>query len=134
MISNDDVYLAKLIGAGLPHALIAARLGISVEEVGKRWERMREEVILAKANGHGMLCEQYNVLCSQYQLLGESLKIVAAALGNTMPTEELKLLIVRDQEQTLKNLTQSCIILRPFVPIDPAASLEEHLKATREGN
>jgi len=113
---------------------IATRLNISAVEVEKRWKRIREGTLAAEENGHTQLCQQYAVLCHQYQLLGESLKIISHAISDELNPEELAILVVDDKEQTLDNLRRNAIILRPFKPVDPAQSLQEHLEAKQKSN
>lgn len=130
---DDAKVLIKLMKAGTSPHIIAAKLGISVDEVKRRWADL--QILAQEASGHGDLVMQYNLLCHQYQLLGESLKIVAKALGNAVPPHELREMIVPgDVDLTFKNLTEKCIILKSFAPQDPEESLRVHLKRTAEGN
>lgn len=126
---TDETYLLKLKMAGISSASIAQRLGITKEEVERRWQLLQKKMEAMQKSGHQGLINQFTLLCGQYQLMGESLKIIAGALGNEVSTEELKAAIVPDAEKTLENL-RSFIILRPFVPISP----EESFKRMLEGN
>lgn len=126
---TDETYLLKLMTAGVPADTIAKRLGITPEEVHQRWALLQEKMKALQKSGYQALVDQFTMLCAQYQLLGESLKIIAGALGNEVSPEEVKASIVANPEQTYQNLAQY-IILHPFVPVSP----EESLKRTLEGN
>lgn len=130
----DDAYLIKLVGAKMPIHMIAMRVGATVAEVEARWKELQAVAHAAQESGHQNLCNQVAVLAHQYQLVGESLKILAGAVGASMSPAELRPLITADPEQTLENLFKHCIILKPFTPVDPVESLERHLKQVREGN
>lgn len=129
-ISEDEKYLIKLKGAGFLNSAIAKKLGISESDVERRWKELESKFDSATASGYSAFCDTVTVMAHQYQLLGESLKIVASALGDRLTEKELDALVVPDREQTLKNLRHNCIILRPFIPVTP----EESLKRTLQGN
>ncbi len=133
-MSNDDIYLVKLLGAKFKIPVIAAKMGMTVEQVEQRLKQIREKTIVEQASGYLALCNQFTVMAHQYQLLGESMKIISRALANQMDSSELKALITADPEQTLENLTKSCIILKPFIGVDPEKSLQEHLKSIQKSN
>ena len=130
---NVDTHklLIKYKKAGIPDHIIAARMNISVNEVRRQWEGLQ---MLAKEVdcGYGDLTLQFNILCHQYQLLGESLKILADAITNRATPEEVEKAV--KSSDPVKNLFTSFIILRPFVPVDPAQALEEATKKIQEGN
>lgn len=130
---TDAKVLIKLKAMGMSSFDIAAKMGLTVEQVDTMWAEL--QVLAKEQNGHGDLVAQYNHMCHQYQLLGESLKIVAMCVHAAMPPSEIRALIVpNDVNATVKNLCEQCIILRPFVPQNPEDSLREHLKRTAEGN
>lgn len=132
---TDDNLLIKYKTARIKDDVIASKLGISVEEVNLRWNQLVEIANQSKANGHEDLCVQFNTLSLQYQLLGESLKIVGAALGDVLPMSEVSKLIVEgNKAQTLKNLSEQCIILRPFTPVNPVEALEAATQAIQQSN
>lgn len=130
IVTEDDRYLIKLKGAGFTHASIAVKLGISEAEVEQRWKDIENAFIAGNSSGYMAICDHVTVMAHQYQLLGESLKITAEFLSNRMSEQELGQLVVKDREQTLKNLRSQCIVLRPFVPL----TAEESIKKTLEGN
>ena len=131
---SDLGMLLKYKEAGFSDAAIGAKLGMTEDEVKVKWAELLQISQQRNVSGYVDLTVQFTVLCHQYQLLGESMKIVAGALGNMMPPNEIKALITADPEQTFKNLSTSCIILRPFVQVDPEQSLQESLKKVAEGN
>jgi len=132
---NDDNLLIKYKSAGVKDSVIAAKLGIAIAEVASRWKRLVEVANLPPDNGREALHTQFNTLAIQYQLLGESLKVIAAALGDTMPPSEIAELIVEgDAAQTLKNLNTRCIVVKPFTPVDPVQALEQATQIIQQSN
>jgi hypothetical protein len=134
---GDDAILTKYKLAKVSDDRIAAKLGLSVEQVNQRWERILDRASRMTESGYGHLVNQFGILCHQYQLLGESLKPIAEALGNIMPLEEVERLIVGKAEDvalTLKNLARSCIILRPFTPVNPVEALEQQTENIQRSN
>lgn len=130
----DDHYIVKCMSARMPAPKIAAKLGISVQELEKRWAAIQKEVDANLSNGYYALSEQFNVFCSQYQLLGESMKLLAHALGGAMSDQDLKNLITVDPEITFQNLRKLAIVLNPYQFTDPSKALEEELKRLQKGN
>lgn len=124
----DDKYMLRLKSAKVSDKVIAAKLGITEDELQKRWAKMVAELSTALTSTYGLLVDQITVMANQYQLLGESLKIVCNAVGNQLSREELEALVVDNREQTLANLRDNCIILRPFEPVDPKKALEDSLR------
>jgi len=114
---TDDNYLIKMKTAQKPDAVIAAKMGITVEEVNRRWDRILADLKLCQENGYNALCDQFTMMANQYQLLGGSLKIMAGVIGSVINSDELDKLVTNNAEETLKNLRAHCIILRKFVPM-----------------
>lgn len=131
---NDDGMLLKYKEAKFTDEVIAKKMGITPEEVQRRWETLVTKSKEANRAGYFDLCEQYRILCQQYQLLGESLKIVAGALGEAASSEAIRSQITKDPEETLRNLCRSFIILKPFTPADPEKMLEETIRQSTSGN
>jgi len=115
-MSPLDHYLIKLKGARLADEAIAARLGWTLPQVQQRWIEIQESVQRQRANGYIRLAQCFEELCLQYQLVGNSLRVIAAGLGQAMPEEEIKALIRADPAETLKNLTTQAIVLKVFAP------------------
>ena len=126
--TTNDTYIIKLKGLGWTHANIAKKLGMREADVDARWKDIEAAYITGQASGYAAFCDHYTIMCHQYQLLGESLKITAGFLGSRMLDSELDKLIVEDWAQTLKNLKDFCVVLRPFVPITPAESAQKALQ------
>ena len=115
---SDDGYLIKLKSLGIPDKQIAAKLGLSLGEVERKWDQLVRETACRTANGYIELCEKFNNMALQYQILGDSLKIVGGMLGEIMREDEIRALITSHPEDTLKNLLMKAIVLRPFVSPD----------------
>lgn len=131
---SDESLLIKYKTSGMPDDMIAARMGITVAQVNKRWESVLARGKDMVANGYAELCEAFTTLAHQYQLVGHSLEAISTALSNIMPPEELRQLIDKDPERTLRNLSTFCIILRPYVPVNPVDALQVQLKETQKNN
>lgn len=131
---SDESLLIKYKTSGMPDDVIAARMGISIAQLNKRWESILARSKDMVANGYAELCEAFTVLAHQYQLVGVSLENVSTALSNIMPPEEIKQLIDKDPDKTLRNLSAFCIVLRPYVPADPLDALQVQLKKTQNNN
>ena len=134
MNTSDDAWLIKYKQVGLSDKVIAQKLGVPLEEIQQRWKDLMDQSARLNQAGYDNLAAQYHTLCGQYQLMGESLKLVAMALSDVAPIDEIRMAIVSDPEKTLMNLTQSFIILRPCRQVDPSIALEESLKRTQAGN
>ena len=126
-ITEDDKYLMKLKLQGWLDCNIARKMGITEDQVKERWNSIQTLLAAGHASGYAALLDHFTVLCHQYQMLGESLKIVAAALGNQVTEKQLSSLVEDNREHTVKNLMGSCIILHPFIPITPEESLKNTL-------
>jgi len=131
---TDDGYLFKLKAGNVPDAMIAKKLGVSVEEMERRWTRILADLKMSEENGYNALCDQFTIMANQYQLLGGSLKIMAGVIGSVMSSKELEALIPlaaeEDRKIVLDSLKKNCIILRRYTPI----SAEELLKQVTAGN
>jgi len=133
-IIDTDKLLVKYKTAGQPDHIIAAKLGIPVDEVKKRWAEL-ETLAKEMDCGYIALSTQYNILCQQYQLLGESLKIIANALGNRMTIAEVnQILCSAGPGEAATKVISSAIVLRPFKGIDPIESLKESTQKIQQGN
>lgn len=131
---DDYQMLVKYKNSKMPDDLIAKRLGWSVEKVNNVWTALLKQAEEIKGTGYDDLRKQWWIMCQQYELIGESMKIIGGALQNVMPAPELTELITNNKEETFKNLTSRCLVLRPFTFVDPIASLEEHLKRVQKSN
>lgn len=130
MLNNNDVWIVKYKSLGWPSAKIAKKFGgeWTAKDVDERWAAIQMEAQACTANGYGALVDKFTVMANQYQLLGDTMKYIGMALGNTISSEELKKLIVPgDTDATVKSLLEHCIILRPFFafPSPPAQVVAE---------
>lgn len=114
-LSDSDTYLIKLKALRLSNEKIAEKLGIHPNEVERRWQSLSATLVAATDSGYANLCDRFSILCAQYQLVGESLKEIARALGESVSVETLRNMISTDPEETLQRL-KGLIILKPYVP------------------
>lgn len=131
---TDMALLVKYKNAGMSDAVIASKLGLKEAQVREKWLELLQLSETASSAGYLDLSQQFTIMAHQYQLLGESMKIIATALSDRMGMDEIKGLITSDPKQTLKNLWESSIILKPFVAVDVNKSFEESRKRDAEGN
>lgn len=124
---TDELLILKYKMAGMSEKAIAAKLGITEEEVVKRLTSVIDRFSNSAENGYGQLTTAYLRLCNQYQLVGDSLKEVARALGNTASSEEVRVCLSSNPEESLQKLLSSFIILHPFRPLTNAELLSEHI-------
>lgn len=131
---TDDFILIKYKQAGLPDDVIAAKMGITVQEIQKRWDTLLEESRKTQVNGYDEITTQFNALCFQFQLLGEGLKHIGNGLASVRNSDNLKAHFsqkrkLTDQEISLiEEICQSFIVLSPYKAIDPSESLREAFK------
>lgn len=122
---QDDIYLLKLLGAGLPLRTIAKKLGRTEEWVKDRWEALVRQGEERQKSGIMALGDQFSVLAHQYQLVGESLKIVALALANEMPANEIEAMIDGDPKASAERIRTKAIVLRPFAFQPPEGKIPD---------
>lgn len=120
---QDLHYVAKLKHLGWDDAKIADKMGTTVEKLDREWKQAIAHSERLLTSGYADLCEQFRTLCGQYELLGESLKIISGALGNSVTPDEL--IKVVGSEELANKLIGSYIILRPFASVNPQVSLEK---------
>lgn len=127
-MNQTDAYMVKMISAGKTNEQIAAKLGMTPLQVSVRWEKIKAEAEANQTNGYYSLCDKFTVLVNQYQLMGETLKVIAFALGQVVPEEELVKIITSNPEETLKNLKTKTIILRAYIepPMEVPPSLSSN--------
>lgn len=133
-ISNDS-YIARMFLSGRPAHITAAKLGMTVEEVNKRWAEIKNQATEVPANGLKELRDHQLLLLDQFALLGTSMAIVSNAINNTVSLEELKHIIAaKPPGSDLADwLMKQLIVLKPFALPSPEKMLEDH-RNTVKGN
>ena len=133
---GDDQYLVKCKQTGLKNEVIAEKMGITPDEVERRFRQLIQIADQIQSNGWVDFQNQFTVLCTHYQLLGESLKAIAQGLQPLTPSEIEHHLAgsSEDIKRSLESLTQNCIILKKFIPVDPIQALEEQTRSIQESN
>lgn len=122
---TPEAYMAKLKQAGWSNQRIAERLGWTEEQVAARWEEIFASSVSKLESGYIHLVQHFNNLSLQYNLLGESLKILGAALDQ-VPLEELRRVFAEiPQEQAAPEyISENFMVFRKFIPPDISAGLE----------
>jgi len=133
-VLTDDALIVKYKSMGMTNARISCKMGIPTEEVERRWRRIVTTVQSHQRSGTTALVDQMRTTVLQYQLVGESLKVLTDAFANAITPSELRALISDDPEQTVQNLFNNCILLRPFIPSNPADALLESQQKQEAGN
>lgn len=113
-MSEDDQYLAKCMAAKIPVKTLSQKLGVSEEEIWKRWEGILHESNQIMLSGRADLELSFSQLCSAYQSVGEGLKVVAGALASAATAQEVRKVIAGAKGDVAEALISSFIILRPF--------------------
>lgn len=129
---RDDYYLAKMKQAGATDQDIAAKLGLSPEEVRRIWADMIRLKDNLEESGYLKLSEQFNLLCAQYNLVGSSLKFVAGAFANAYTPSELREIIAAcPKDRDLADyLMGKCIPLKPYLAVQsPVEDMNATLSA-----
>lgn len=128
-MTNETKYLFKLKSAGWTDAKIARKLGWTEAQVQQHLLSAVADFQQEMENGYASLKELFTTLCCQYQLVGESLKVLAGAIGDALSAEEIEALWEADPKKMAAKLRTHCIPLRPFAPPDP-----EPPRSAEEGN
>jgi hypothetical protein len=124
---TDDTYIIKLKQGQVPDHIIAARLGISVNEVRRRWDALVKVSGASRSTGMTDLWQICVNSSEQIKLLGSSLWMITTALGNPATPEEVSIAIQSCPEGTdlAVHLLSKFIVLRAYVPPPPEAMMEE---------
>lgn len=124
-MSETDMYIIRLKGLRWPDNKIASKMGMTEDELEKIWKRIQNEASAILQNGYGTFCDAFSNMALQYQTLGESLKMIATAVGNRATFDDIeKALKALKLDPVLSTaiaseLVNTFIILRPFIPITP---------------
>src|SRR5918992_5706679 len=98
-MTEDQITISKYKSLGKSNNWIAAKMGWKPERVEKEWKEITAKANQVLTTGFEKLCYHFQLLCQQYSLVGESLKVIATALDNTMPDDELRELIKEDPNE-----------------------------------
>lgn len=118
--THDEQYILRLKGLNWTDDRIGEKMGIPSSEVTRIWKELLSRTQNQIATGYVQLADFYNNLANQYKLLGESLNVLAQAVGNQASSETLKTFLNSHQIETLLN---NYIVLNKFVPPTPSDSL-----------
>jgi|YNPMSStandDraft_1061717.scaffolds.fasta_scaffold00227_36 hypothetical protein len=110
----DVAYISKYKRAGWSNHMIASKLGITEEEVEIVWRCLQSAEKELAASGYKDLLELVNLTAEQFKGLGLMLRTIVESIGDRMDPVELSSLITDDKSQTLKNLMEKAIVLKPF--------------------
>lgn len=126
---TTESYLIKLKNLGLEDSVIAGKMGISVGEVRQRWAELLTAAQSIQHSGYTDLVRQFTALAKQYELLGQHLKILAFALDDHMPVNEIGSMISEAAKSMdpVAYIMSRCIILKPFTPKSAEESLQEDI-------
>lgn len=127
---TTESYLIKLKNLGLEDSVIAGKMGISVGEVRQRWAELLTAAQSIQHSGYTDLVRQFTALAKQYELLGQHLKIIAFALDDHMPMEDIGKIIAESAQSTdpVVYIMSRCIILKPFISKSPEESPREDIE------
>jgi hypothetical protein len=114
-LTETDAYIAKCIACGVNPKRIGAKLGMTAQQVNKRWEEIVRYSTENQSSGYNDLVTSWVNLCQQYQSMGESMKAFGSAIDAPMTTEEIGALVTNNREETIRNLREKAIVLKPYV-------------------
>lgn len=119
---TDTSYLVRLKRKGKSDEFIAAKMGMSLEEVRDCWDKLCQEATVERDNGLMELKQVVLILSNQFQLLGQSLGLLSGVLDNTVAPEDLRNVIKSCPVGTdlSVHLCAKLIVLRPFELPTPA--------------
>jgi hypothetical protein len=123
---TDDAYLVRLKRKGKSDEFISAKMGLTLEEVRRKWAGLVEMASVKPESGQSELRQVGLVLSQQLQLLGQSMGIFLQALASDYEPSDLRALIdscPAGQDLAAYLLTKT-IILRPFSMPTPAQLME----------
>lgn len=119
MPSENDQYLIKLKTQNIPNKMIAAKLGMTEDEVEQRWVSLVSTASSLTTNGYAKLAELFNNIALQYQSLGQGVNIMGGALANPCTESELIDLMSATPQESARNILANCIVLRRFTAPNP---------------
>jgi hypothetical protein len=112
---TEDGYLAQLKSLGKDDDFIAAKLGLPIQEVRKRWRALVEAKTDHNAGTYEIL-EVFRALRQQHLVMGQVIDLLANATGNVYEVSELRKLIdsCPKKKDLAAWLTKHATVLKPF--------------------
>lgn len=120
-MTQDDEYIVKWRSIGISDITIANKLGLTLDELSARWDRIFKDLTEQQESGYNDWCDRFRLLAAQYDLVGQSLKVMAVQINNLMSVEEITNLIksAPTAEAAAEKLRKHAIVLRPYLKPDP---------------
>ena len=114
---SDDAYLYKLKTSGWSNLKVAQRMGVTVEEVQDRWDRIKNLSKTEPLSGADDIRGVVGITVQQFHLLGQSISLLGDAINNGIEPSELKGVIAScpEGEDLVTHLLKHLIILKPFI-------------------
>lgn len=132
---NVDLYIARTMVASVPVSIIAAKVGMTEEQVKTRWEALRAEGEKQNENGFVDLLQAFDIMANQYQLLGFSLAHIQKYLAGAVGPGEIEMAILgKTATAASKDLCQKYIVLKRFEPMSPEEALKQMTGDPTRGN
>lgn len=124
--ATDDRYLLKLKNVGKTDEFIAEKMGLTVQEVRRRWRNIKQVLDQPQQNGLEDLKTVAHTIGEQAGLLSHSLAIFEGAFADVPSANEFQQLIDQcPKDQVLAPyLLAKLIILRPFRMPTPQQVIE----------
>lgn len=126
---SDDEHLIKLKQARASDSMVAARLGLSPEEVRLRWKQIQEmeDAAPAESSGSKEFVEFGRSVVESYRLTTCLMDKFIQGAGQVYGVRELEELIRAkpDGIELSVYLSQNAIVLKKFILPDPGTVLEE---------
>jgi len=127
-MTESDKFLLKWSRAKMPHARIAAKLGLEPGSIQEAIDRLESAQEAQHEVGSDQLAEHFQLTCHQYQLLGEGLRHIGANLNQPVSPAEIQEVIDKtDPGELAVALLKRFMMFQPYTPLD-VQKLEEELR------
>jgi len=121
-MDDNTKHILRLYQAGIPEATVAGRMNMTVEQVRAVVNAAVQKLATQNQNGYSLLVGHFTNLTEQYKLVGDSLQMIATALGNEADVSDLAAIVGDEKAQ---QISSQFIVLRRFTPESAEAVLRK---------
>lgn len=126
MNMTDDQYLLKLMAAQKTDEFIAAKMGITTQEVRRRKKSLKKLLARQEQVNATDILKLQAVIGNQLELVGQSVKLIGSVLADRMEPADLRKIIATcpSDEDLASWIIERALVLRPFQLPSPEAILK----------
>ena len=130
---DDWSQLERMKTSGLPNKIIAARMGITEDEVERWWKVGQAMIKSAEGTGVNEAWEVVVGAANQVKLLSQTLWMISNLVGNMAKPDQIQKVLDSkpDDVEMAVWLASHFIILNPFVPPSPEEMIKQMEAASR---